>query len=311
MELAPFFADVADGPVGGVAYWRHADDGVRLRLTHWPNADAKGTVLIFTGRTEFAEKYGRAARELLAAGYTVLAIDWRGQGMSDRLHDDHGLGHVGRFSDYYRDADAMVAAARDLDLPRPHYLLGHSLGGGIGLGALMRGLDVRAVFFSAPMFGINAHPVRRGMVMGLSALAGALGQSARVVPGLSTAITIAQTPFAINELTHDPDQYAFLQEQVNAHPELALGAPSLHWIREAVKETDRLNRKPSPDVPTLTMVGTEETIVDPRRIQNRMRRWPNGRLEVVPGGRHEMLVELPEIRARVVSAMLAHFAAHP
>ena len=67
--------------------------------------------MIFPGRTEFAEKYGRVARELVARGLSVLVIDWRGQGLSDRHPGNAMLGHIEDFRTYQLD----VAALLDLD----------------------------------------------------------------------------------------------------------------------------------------------------------------------------------------------------
>ena len=137
-QPAPLFADVGAGPADGAAYWLTASDGVRIRIGVWqaaPGVDVRGTVLLFCGRTEYVEKYGRTAAELAEAGYHTIAIDWRGQGLADRLTHDPMSGHVHRFTDYQNDVAAMVQAATDLDLPKPWFLLGHSMGGGIGLRA--------------------------------------------------------------------------------------------------------------------------------------------------------------------------------
>ncbi|MEO0498857.1 MAG: alpha/beta fold hydrolase, partial [Pseudomonadota bacterium] len=61
-------------------------------------------------------------------GYDAFALDWRGQGLSDRLTDDRMLGHVGRYADYQKDVAAFLEAAQDLDPPKPWFLFGHSLG---------------------------------------------------------------------------------------------------------------------------------------------------------------------------------------
>lgn len=309
MEVAPFHSDVADAPEGVIAHWLTTADDLRIRVAHWPLEGAKGTVVLFTGRSEFVEKYGRVVRDLRAAGYAVIANDWRGQGMSDRMHADRGLGHVGSFSDYQRDVAAIMDHVRALDLPRPHFLLAHSLGGGIGLQALMNGLPVTAAAFSAPMFGIEAPRLKRMAIVAISAIARALGLGTRVVPGYSTEITLAQTPFEENVLTHDREAYEFMQHQVRTYPQLGIGGPSLNWIYEAVRATDRMTAKASPNVPALTLLGDEECVVQPSRIHDRMGRWPNGRLDLVPGGYHEMLFEVPEIRSRVIEAIVAHFDA--
>ena len=96
--------------------------------------------MILPGRTECIEKYGRAARDLVARGYSVISIDWRGQGLADRPLADHHAGHVGDFSEYQQDLDAMLAEAERAGLPKPYFMLAHSMGGAIGLRGLVRGL---------------------------------------------------------------------------------------------------------------------------------------------------------------------------
>ena len=39
-----------------------------------------------------------------------------------------------------------------------------------------------------------------------------------------------------------------------------------------------------------------------------MSRWPRGYLEMVPDAQHEILMERPATRARVLDEMLAHFS---
>ena len=83
---APYFEDMARAPRGGRCHWLTTEDGKRIRIGHWPTeAEARGTILIFPGRTEYVEKYGMLAADLTARGYAVLAVDWRGQGRSTRF----------------------------------------------------------------------------------------------------------------------------------------------------------------------------------------------------------------------------------
>jgi len=174
---APFFHEIACGPEGGHAQWRITQDGVRIRVGHWPaeTGTAKGTVLLFPGRTENIEKYGPTAGKLTAGGYSVATVDWRGQGLADRLLPDPRPGHVEMFTDYQYDVQAVIDYATELKLPKPWVLLAHSMGGAIGLRAVMDGLPVAACCFSAPMWGIGISPPLRVVAIALT-LAGA-GQS--------------------------------------------------------------------------------------------------------------------------------------
>lgn len=307
---APFFEDVADGPAGGVAFWATAADGVKIRVGHWPCADARGTILLFPGRTEYIEKYGRAAKDFAERGYTTLCIDWRGQGLADRANADRGLGHVDSFSDFQADVDAALRYAQTQRLPRPFYMIGHSMGGCIGLRALHEGLPVKAAVFSAPMWGIAMSGVMRPAAWALSSVARRVGLGTRIAPGQSTATYVERVLLPENELTTDSEMFGYMQDQLAAHPDLALGGPSLRWLNEALIEMRKLARMQSPAYPCVTFLGTDETIVDTDRVRDRMARWPGGRLEVVEGARHEVMMEAPAIRTRIFDQICAHFDAH-
>ncbi len=307
-DTAPFFADIAAAPDGHETRWLTAPDGVRIRATFWRQG-AKGTVLLFPGRTEYVEKYGPAAGEFARRGYAMLSVDWRGQGLADRLLTDRMTGHVGRFRDYQHDVAALLALARSENLPAPFFLLAHSMGGAIGLRALYEGLPVRAVVFSAPMWGIRMHPALRPAAWAVSTLSRPLGQGHNYAPGTSPVTYVVEAPFADNVLTRDPAMYDFMLRQVSQHPELSLGGPSLHWLNEALRDCLDLRRRPSPALPCCTTLGTLERVVDPAPVRERMARWPQGRLDLISGAEHEVMMEVPALRARFYDQAAALFDA--
>jgi lysophospholipase len=309
MQSAPFFQDVSKGPENVRAHWLTTSDGVNIRVGVWPTG-AKGTVLLLPGRTEYIEKYGPAAGDLRDRGYATMAIDWRGQGLSARLLENRAIGYVGRFSDYQFDVKAMVRAAGDLGLPRPFYLMSHSMGGAIALRALIDGIGVRAAVFSAPMWGIRMSPFLRPFALALSALSGPLGFGGKLSPGTTLETYVKSAPFLDNTLTTDTDMFAFMNRQVTTHPDLALGGPSLHWLHEALSETRYLERKASPDTPSLTFIGTNERIVDTSPITRRMTDWPRGTVLMADKAEHEVMMEGPAIRKQFFDAAAALFDAH-
>ena len=307
MRPAPLHAEIARAPEGGAAHWLTASDGLRLRLAVW-SAGGRGTVLILPGRTEYIEKYGPAAGEFAARGYATAVLDWRGQGLSDRLLEDGETGHVLRFADYQRDLDAAFAALAAMGLPQPWFLLAHSMGGCPGLRALMRGVPVRRAVFSAPMWGIRLAAALRPVAWALAMGARGIGQGHRYAPGTGPVNYVALAEFAGNVLTSDPEMYAFMRGQIAAQPSLALGGPSLHWVHEALRETAALRRLPSPAVPALTVLGSRERVVDPRPIRDRMAHWPGGRLDLVEGAEHEVMMEAEPIRSAFYDSAAAWFA---
>ena len=307
---APLFG-VAEGPVGGVAHWLTTSDGVRIRVAVWGHDAPKGTVLLFPGRTEFVEKYGRAAVDLLARGYATLTMDWRGQGLADRLQPNPALGHVADFTEYQRDVAAVLAYATAQNLPRPYYLLAHSMGGCIGLRSLNDQLPVKAVCFTAPMWGIKLAPPLRPIAWALSGLSLPLGFSNTIAPGQTATTYVLRAGFKGNDLTSDAGMFAYMQGQCRAHPELSLGGPSLRWLNAALRETLELSQGPAPATPCLTFLGTDEAIIDVPRVKQRMASWTNGRLVMIQGSRHEVLMETPATRKLTFDQACGFFDAHP
>ncbi|MBT9383718.1 alpha/beta hydrolase [Pseudooceanicola sp. CBS1P-1] len=306
---APYFAADAEGPVGARAHWVLASDGIKLRLVHWPLAGAKGTVLIFTGRTEYAEKYGRAAADLAARGYACVTLDWRGQGLSQRVAGDPALGHVGHFADYQRDVQALLGALPALGVTEPLFLVAHSMGGAIGLRALHDGLPVKACAFTAPMWGIRLSAAMEPLAWGISWLAGQIGHRESRAPGTKAETYVLWESFEANQLTHDRDMFDYMRRYAQNHPEALIGGPSMGWLLAGLRETFALAKMPSPDLPCVTFLGEEESIVSAERITARMARWPKGELVMVPDAYHEVMMEGPEIRTRAFDRCAALFDA--
>lgn len=308
-QTAPLFRDIADGPDHGEAFWLTTSDGVRLRSGVWGKGQ-KGTVLLFPGRTEYVEKYGRAAADLAARGYATLVIDWRGQGLADRSLANRDVGHVEDFLHYQLDVDANLALAGSLGLPEPYYLMAHSMGGCIGLRALVNGLPVKAASFSAPMWGISIAAWMRPVAQIISQMSGWVGLSHRFAPGTSDTSYVAEADFGGNVLTTDPEMWRYMKHQITQRPELALAGPSLGWLREALSECHALSLAPSPSVPAITALGTAEKVVDPGPIHLRMARWRGGRLDMYQGAEHEVLMETPAHRDRFFDSSAELFGAN-
>lgn len=310
MSTAPFFAEIADGPEGGRAYWLAAADGRRIRLGMWNSDAPQGTVLLLPGRTEYIEKYGRAAGDLAKRGYATLAIDWRGQGLADRALDDKMSGHVADFAEYQLDLDAMIAFAVSQALPQPFYLIAHSMGGCIGLRGLMRGIPVQAAAFSAPMWGILMAAWLRPMASVIASASRLLNLDSRYAPGTGAKTYVLEAAFSGNSLTSEPEMWEYMRKQAQAHPELTLGGPSLGWVRAALGECHALGLMHAPPIPTVCALGSAEKIVDLAPIHTRMAGWATGQLDLYQGSEHEVMMERPATRARFFDQATALFSMH-
>lgn len=310
LQPAPYHADVAGHASEGLAYWVRTSDDLRIRIGHWnATRGSQGTVLLFPGRTEFIEKYAEAADMLGDRGFATLAIDWRGQGLADRLLDERRLGHVDTFPDYQKDVAAALRAARDLELPRPWHLLGHSMGGCIGFRAVTEGLSVLSCAFTGPMWGIRMSAAEQALTAVVTSVAPALGQGRRLVPTTSLDHYVLTDPFENNTLTTDRAHWDLMRKQVLDHPDLMIGGPTVHWLREARTEMRHLSGRPSPDLPCLCLVGSNERVVEPAACMARMELWPRGEIVMIEGAEHELMMERADLRTGVFDRIAALFSA--
>ncbi|MAR51153.1 MAG: lysophospholipase [Rhodobacteraceae bacterium] len=297
---APFFSKVAMGPPGGFAKWLSTEDDKKIRLGIWRNG-RKGTVLIFPGRGEFIEKYGAAADLLSKKGYSVMAIDWRGQGLSDRLHKNHFIGHIKKYSDYQKDVRATLQAFSSLELPKPLYLLSHSMGGCIAMRSLIEKLPFTATVFTSPMWGLSISPFVQLLSKVVEPIARMSPLSTKIVPGGSTKNYVIYTPFEKNVLTNSQNMYGRIKNQLNTYPELMLGSPTIGWINESLKECRLLENLSAPPVPSLVLVGSNESIIDTNAIRKRISKWDNGKLITVQNAKHELIMEVKKVRDQTIN----------
>lgn len=296
---APFRADLAMGPPGGRARWLTAADGMRLRAGFW-GGGPRGTVVVLSGRAEYAEKYGPTAAALLDAGWSTIVPDWRGQGFSGRLLPDPMIGHVGSFAEYQRDLDAVIGwlmrEGEAAGLRQPFVMLAHSMGGLIGWRALVRGLPLVRAVLSAPMWGLVLVPWKTVTSQLLSRLPFPLAADRNYVPGAGPETYVLCAPFEGNQMTSSRDGWDWLALQAREEPAFRLGGPSIGWLRAALREIRALDRRPAPSAPVLAVLGDDESVVSPSAVRRRIASWPDARLVTFPGARHEILIERADLR---------------
>lgn len=306
---APFHHQTARAPSEARADWVHADDGVRLRVGRLA-CGSKGTVLILPGRTEYIEKYGITAAELQKRGYGSVAIDFRGQGLADRFLNDPAIGHVKAFSDYQKDVATLVAYAELHDMPRPWYMIAHSMGGAIGLRAALNGLDVKAAVFSAPLWGINMYEYLRPVAWSLGWLAHMTRMDWWITPGTERETYVRTADPEDNFLTSDPEMLAYMQSHLDSVLGLDLGGPSVPWLYRALVECRDLRRTIDPGLPTLTFVPTRDEIVSIEDMTKLGQTMLGGEIVLIDGGRHETMMETPDRRRQFYDDSTAFFDRH-
>jgi lysophospholipase len=307
----------AEGP-GIEAGFVRASDGTRVRVAHarpaaaTAAADPRGTVVLLPGWAEFAEKHAETAGDLVARGYAVAVVEWRGQGLSDRpLPGAPERGHVGDYAEYLEDLAAALARVGELGLPRPYVMLAHSMGGQVGLRHLHdRPDDFAAAVMTAPMFGVRLAPLPVALARLVAAAAVRLGAAARFAPGQG-AWDRNRCAFEGNLLTGCPDRFEVWRRLLVERPELALGGVTYGWLAASLRSI-ALTRRPgyleAIGTPVLVCQSGLERIVCNRSQEELVRRLPRGRLLTFPEARHEILIERPAVRERFFEAFEAFVA---
>jgi lysophospholipase len=289
-------------------------DGVSLRFARWaPPPGRKGTVCLFQGRAEFIEKYFETVRDLRARGFAVATLDWRGQGLSDRALRNSRKGYVRDFSQYDADLDTFIREVVLPDCPPPFFALAHSMGASILLRAAYQGhrwFD-RTVLL-APMIalpGMRRSSLTRAGVRTLRLI----GLGGAYVPGGSASVMM-QRPFIGNMLTSDPVRYARNMAVVEAEPALVIGGPTVGWTDSAFKAMRQLSEPTFPTrirQPILVIAAGHDQIVSTPAIDEFAIRLRAGSHLIVPGSRHELLMEQDRFRGQVLAAFDAFVPGTP
>lgn len=276
-------------------------EGVRLRYAWWNALDAvpHGTAVILTGRGEFIEKYAtEVVSDLLARGFAVAALDWRGQGLSDRPLADRGKGHVDSFATYMADLRLFLETVVAPEAPRPVLALCHSMGGHIMLREMAEhGTGpFSAALFVAPMTALRREAMLRSVLMIMPEVPTV---EERYLFGTGPFVLLARE-FASNFVTHDERRYRFTEDWFAADPRLTLGGPTLGWSRQAVRSMtavqapDYLERI---DIPLLVISAGEDRLIDSRSHAPLVARLKHGEHFTIGHARHEIMMETDEIRA--------------
>ncbi len=289
-------------------------DGIGLRFARWaPPPGRKGTVCIFQGRAEFIEKYFEIARDLRQRGFAVATLDWRGQGLSQRALRDPRKGYVESFREYEADLEAFMREIVLPDCPPPYFAIGHSMGASILTRIAHRGYQwFERMVLCAPLIELGPQlltPYAKPAVKFLSAI----GMGSSYVPGGSPMV-VASQPFVGNVLTSDPVRHARTAAVLEAEPLLGLGSPTNAWAAAAfamMKEFQNANYPGKIRQPIMMIAAGRDVTVSTPAIEDFAGRLRAGSHLIIPGSRHEMMMETDRFRAQFWAAFDAFVPGSP
>ncbi len=289
-------------------------DGVGLRFARWAApAGRKGTVCLFQGRAEYIEKYFETVRDLRARGFAVAALDWRGQGLSERPLSDPRKGYIRSFAEYDIDLATFIQEVVLPDCPPPIFALAHSMGAAIMIRALHQGRRwFDRVVLSAPMIALARVPISTPARVTLSALRLVRFGSGYVPGGDSTLVGLG--PFVGNHLTSDPVRYARSAAVLEVEPGLGLAAPTVGWTAAAftaMRAFAEAGYASQIRQPLLLIAAGRDEVVSTPAVEDFALHLRAGAHLIVPGARHEILQEQDHYRAQFWAAFDAFVPGSP
>ena len=263
-----------------------------IRYAHWvpTHRNSSGVVVHFNGRTEFIERNIYTYKDLLDRGFEIWALDWRGQGFSQRQIGEKQKHDIDSFDTYLKDAAYFIDnVVKTKTSNAPKVLLAHSMGGQIALRYLLENPDsFDYAVLSSPLLGlpVDGWYIRLGNWIKRNTFfadACVLGESPvwRNSFKADTACRFAGEEYITNDDLDDDQQTrlytndfkkvaeieCLVESSIDANgpeePDLRIACPTTRWLYAAFASTEKV-MKAAQDLatPVLIVRTVEDKAVD-------------------------------------------------
>jgi len=267
----------------------------------------KANIVLLQGLSEFGEKYFEFARELQAQNIGLWLMDWYGQGGSGRYLDNPHKRHAENFDHYIADMDYFIEttvkpSTVKLSKSAPLILLGHSMGGHIGLRYLAQHPDIfAAAAFTAPFLGISEvaklpAPLKKFIAGTMHTI-----MPTRYVLGHTNWRKEVREMFGLKTLSSDPAREKLHNYWCMKKEELQVGGVTWGWINAAINSCETLKGELHRiRTPSLIARAGREKIVDNGAITKGAAQMPDATILEIEDSLHEILMERDEIRDKFI-----------
>lgn len=239
----------------------------------WKVESPRAVIVIAHGLGEHSGRYEKIAARLNQEEFSVYALDHQGHGQSSGAK-----GHVLAFTDYHLDLKKLTDIAIAENADKKCFLLGHSMGGLIATGYVLRHNDFDGVIISAPAYGVPGKAANQQLKIG--AFIG------RFLPTVSLsnkidAKFVCSTEAVVEAYINDP----------LVHDKITLG-----WGRAILDEQHYVHEHLSElKIPLLMLVPQSDKLTDHAVTEKWFELFPaNKEIHCYPNSYHEVLNEAVE-----------------
>lgn len=267
-------------------------EGAQIYYEYFLCENARGSVVMLHGMSEFTCKHYELAWYLLQQGYSIFMYDHRCHGKSQRLTERIDLIHVEAFDHYVQDLDIFVKTVVQGAATAPLYLYGHSMGGAVSLFYMAAHPGVfRKVVLSSPLF----EPVV-GVPIPLAAVSALKDQ---LLHGPKSKMTHSRefVPQIPQEWIGDPkcSRNLYMLQLRLDEPRYQSTPMTARFALRALYLTPKLLRLAKKiSTPHLLISGEKDIVVNTRPHQKYAKRAPMCSFVSVPEGKHAMTCDHEE-----------------
>lgn len=258
-------------------------DGINVFVQHFGRRlNRHGTVFLLHGYLDHSGIQRPTIGRLLDLGFEVVTLDFPGHGLS--------TGDRATITSFEQYVDSLCAV-HDFyhELPGPHMVMGHSLGGAISMTHLLKHPKVfeKAVLI-APLYRPKSWQIMRSMH--------AIGRG-----------VVKSQPRVWRNNTRDADFRRFVREVDPLSPR---SIPT-DWVGAMFRWISEFRSMQTSDASVLVVQGTSDGTVDWRGNMTMIRaKFGDVRVHLVHQGRHQLLNETDEWRERVWEPITPFLSGH-
>ena len=248
--------------------------GYQIAVQAWWPEQPRATLVLLHGYYDHSALYRHVIDWALAMGFAVLTFDLPGHGLSSGARAS-----IDDFAEYQLVLQAVLAEAAALALPQPWHLCGQSTGGAILIDYLLSGQP-------GPEVGqtILLAPLIRPRAWGWSQL------SYRVMKHF-----VREIPRRFSANSNDADFIDFVHHQDPLQPRSLPTA----WVGALARWVPAIEAAPRSGHSPLIVQGDADMTVDWRHNLTVLEdKFAAPQVLMLPSGRHHLVNEAPELRAR-------------
>ena len=223
--------------------WK-TNDGINIYAKTWQpeNDSIKAAITLVHGMGEHVGRYEHVAQALIDAGFAILGYDHRGHGKSGGPR-----GHIPSYEQFLDDVTIALDQTKKQFTSVPHFIYGHSMGGGLVANYLIRRQpQLQAALLTGPYFRLKLK--QPAIKLALGRFTENLLPKLTLPTGLS-ADHVSRDSEVVRKYKNDP----LVHDKISAKMGISLIDAGEYAIAHAAELK----------VPTLVMHGTGDLLTDP------------------------------------------------